>query len=68
VEKTILSTFNRNLTVAGCLPKLQEMKRERKCFQQVIHRKIGASNYEKCLYLLNSNKEKGRQVERPTAL
>jgi hypothetical protein len=44
------------------------MKRERKSIQQVIHREIGASHDEKCLYLLNSNKEKGRQVKRPTAL
>jgi hypothetical protein len=44
VDKTILSTFNGNLIVATCLPKLQEMNRARKGYQQVIHRQIGADS------------------------
>jgi uncharacterized membrane protein YqiK len=67
VDKTILSTFNGNLIVATRLPKLQEMNCERKGFQQVIHRKIGADSRWNTPEIGEFRQRKGRRVKRPTA-
>jgi uncharacterized membrane protein YqiK len=67
VDKTIPSTFNRNLMVATRLPKLHEMNRERKGFQQVIHRKVGADSRRQTPEIGEFRQRKGRRVKRPTA-